>query len=137
MREDRPERPCNRDASGQVTLGRRECVGGGCGFEEEERDGYPELSPVAGGRRQSVYIERLEDGDNDKDCCPTVVEGEGEVDEELVIDGLRRMILFDDVVDLLRKRNVVLGGRVIDVCMGRPLTVTVELTKKAMMNAAM
>ena len=111
MREDRPERPCNRDASGQVTLRGGECIGGGCGFKEEEREEYEDFGPDAGGGLQGVYTERLEDGDNDEDCCPAVVEGEGEVDEELVIDGLRSMILFDDVVDVLRKRNVGIRGQ--------------------------
>lgn len=37
-REDRPERPRDRNAGGQITLGGGECVGRGGGLEEEAEE---------------------------------------------------------------------------------------------------
>ena len=48
-----------------------------------------------------VDAERLERGQDDEDSGPAVVQGEGEVDEELVRKGLGRVVLLDNVVDVL------------------------------------
>lgn len=44
--------------------------------------------------------EGLKGGQDDEDGRPTVVEREGEVDEELVGDRARRVMLLDDIVDV-------------------------------------
>ena len=50
---------------------------------------------------ESVGAEGLEEGEDDEERGPAVVEREGEVHEELVSGGLRRVVLLDDVVDVL------------------------------------
>jgi len=65
VRKDGPKRPRNRDASGEVTLRGRECVGGSCGFEEEESNEYEDFGPDASGGFQRIYAECLEEGNDD------------------------------------------------------------------------
>ena len=46
---DRPERPGDGDARGEVALRGGECVGGCCGFEDEEGEEDEDFGPDAGG----------------------------------------------------------------------------------------
>ena len=48
VREDRPERPGNRDTRGEVTLRGGECICSCCGFEEEEREEDEDFGPDSG-----------------------------------------------------------------------------------------
>ena len=82
--EDRPQGPRDGDRGGEVALGRGERVGSGGGFEEKEREEDEYFGPYACAGCECVYAEGFEEGEDDEDCCPPVVEGEGEVDEELV-----------------------------------------------------
>lgn len=101
----RPEIPSNSDASGQITLGSREGVGGGCGLEEEEGKEDKDLGPDASVVGNGVNTERGECGEDDKDGCPAMVEGERKVDEDLVCRAGRLVILFDNVVDVGNRRG--------------------------------
>lgn len=101
VREDREEREGDGDGGGEVALGGGERVGRGGALEEEEREEDEDLGPDPGGLLEGVDAEGLEGGEDDKDGGPAVVEGEGEVDEELVGPGLGRVIFLHDVVDVL------------------------------------
>ena len=57
--------------------------------------------PDAGMLFVRVVTERLECRQDDEDGGPAMVEREREVDEELVGSGLRRVMLLDDVVNVL------------------------------------
>jgi hypothetical protein len=50
---------------------------------------------------QSVDTEGFEGSEDDKDGGPSVIEGEGEVNEQLVCEACRRVMLLDNVVDVL------------------------------------
>ena len=62
---DRPERPGDGDAAGEVALRGGECVGGCCGFEEEEGEEDADFGPDAGGMCSGVYAEGFEEGEDD------------------------------------------------------------------------
>ena len=51
---------------------------------------------------EAVYAKGVESGDNDKHGRPTMVEGEGEMNEEFIAQRLRDMMLLHNVVDVLR-----------------------------------
>lgn len=99
VREDGPQGPGDRSASGQVTLGGSERVGGSGALEEEEGNEDEDLGPDTGTVGESVDAKRLEGGDNDEDGGPAVVEREGEVDEDFVAERLRSVVLLGNVVD--------------------------------------
>ena len=54
---------------------------------------------------ERVDAEGLECGEDDEDGGPAVVEREGEVDPQLVIDGRRRVEAPDDVIDVRHSRR--------------------------------
>ena len=89
------------ERGGEVALARRERVRGRGALEEEEREEDEELRPRVRRVRERVDAEGLEGGEHDEHGRPAVVEREGEVHEELVSGGLRRVMLLDDVVDVL------------------------------------
>jgi hypothetical protein len=121
VREDRPERPRDRDRGRQVALGARECVRGRRRLEEEavcearlerarakklsmdvQSEEDKDLGPDAGVVRESVDAEGLECGQENEHGRPPVVERERQVHEELVGRARRLVMLLDNVVDVLR-----------------------------------
>ena len=54
-----------------------------------------------------IVTERLESGQDDKHSSPTMIEREWKMDKEFVGSTLGFVILFDNVIDVL-KREVVL-----------------------------
>lgn len=52
---------------------------------------------------QRIDTEGFERGEDNKDGSPTMVEREGQVDEYFICVALGRVMLFDDVIDVLRK----------------------------------
>lgn len=98
--KDCPEVPGDREARGEVALGGGEGVGGCGGLEEEEGEEDEDFGPDAGVVGEGVDAEGGEGGEDDEDGGPAVVEGEGEVHEDLVGGRAGLVILFDDVVDV-------------------------------------
>jgi len=94
------ERPGNGDGTSNVTLWGGEGVGGRGGFEEQQRKEDKDFGPDAGLVDVSVDAKCLESGEDDENGGPAVVEGEGEVDPEFVIDVLATVRLLDDIVDV-------------------------------------
>lgn len=105
VRKDGPEGPGDGEARGKVTLGRGEGVGHSGGLEEEEGQEDKDLGPDAGMVGESVDTEGVEGREDDEDGGPAVVEGEGEVHEDLVRDARGLVILLDDVVDVSDRRG--------------------------------
>ena len=68
---------------------------------EEDADAGPDAGGLGGG----VVAEGLEEGEDDENGRPAVVEREGEVDEDLVGGALRLVELLHDVVDVLWRRR--------------------------------
>jgi len=100
VREDGKEGPGDGGGASEIALGGREGVGGGCGFEEEESEEDKDLGPDAGLVVDSIDAKGLEGGEDDEDGGPAVVEREGEMDPELVVDVLAAVGALDDVVDV-------------------------------------
>jgi len=98
--EDGEKGPADGDRACYVTLGGGECVCGGCGFEEEEGEEYEEFCPDSCGFDEGVYAKGFEGREEDEDGCEAVVEGEGEVNPEFVVNVLASVMLFHDVVDM-------------------------------------
>jgi hypothetical protein len=78
-----------------------------------------------------VDAESFKSRDDDENSGPAMVEGEWEMNEELVCEALRGVVFFHNIVDVLE------GGQVsqyewID---GKGLTVTAELTRRAKTKA--
>lgn len=48
-----------------------------------------------------IDAESLETSEDDEDGGPTMVQGERKMDEELISQRFRDMVLLDDVVDVL------------------------------------
>jgi len=95
--ENGKEGPGDGEASREVTFGGGKCVGGSSAFEEEQCEEDKEFGPNAS-RLGVRGAECFEDGKDDENGGPPVIEGEWEVDEELVIGGLGCVIFFDDIV---------------------------------------
>lgn len=100
VREHRPQVPSNGNARRQVSFGRREGVGGCGGLEEEKGEEHEHLRPDTGMVSERVHAKCGKCGQNDEDGGPAVIEGEREVDKDLVSGAGRLMILLDDVVDV-------------------------------------
>ena len=64
---------------------------------EEDADAGPD----AGGLGRRVVAEGFQEGEDDEDGRPTVVEPKGEVDEDFVGGALGLVELLHDVVDML------------------------------------
>lgn len=84
MSEDCPQAPGDGDAGRQVTLGRREGVGGGGSLEEEETEEHEDLGPDSSSLIRRVVAESDERSEHHEYGGPSVVQGERQVDEELV-----------------------------------------------------
>jgi len=82
--EDGPEGPGNDDGGWEITLGGGESICCCGALEEEEGKKDKDLGPDARTVSVCVDTECLESGENDEDCCPTVVQRKGEVDEEFI-----------------------------------------------------
>lgn len=55
---------------------------------------------------EAADTESVECGDDNEDGGPTMVEGEGEMDKEFISIRLGRVVLLDDVVDVLIRWEV-------------------------------
>jgi len=98
--KDGPKRPGNGDRAGEVSLRSGEGIGCSCAFQEEQSQEHKDLSPDAGGVGESIDTEGLECGKEDKDGRPAMVEGERQVNEDLVTPRIGNMVLLHDVVDM-------------------------------------
>jgi hypothetical protein len=49
-----------------------------------------------------VDAESFKSSDDNENCGPAVVEGEWEMDKELLCEALRGVVFFHDIVDVLR-----------------------------------
>lgn len=96
------ETPGDGDATGKVTFGAGESVGGGSAFEEEQGEEDENFGPDTGRVSCGVNTKGGEGREDDEEGCPSVVEGEGKVNEEFFPDRLSGVILLDDVIDVLR-----------------------------------
>ena len=74
-------------------------MGNGGGHVQGEEDA--DAGPDAGGLGRGVVTEGFQEGEDDEDGRPTVVEQEGEVDEDFVGGALGLVELLHDVVDML------------------------------------
>ncbi len=68
---------------------------------EEDEDLSPDTSLVVKG----TDTKRLEGGQDDKDSSPTVVKREWQVNKDFIGSALRRVMLFDDVVNMLAEKG--------------------------------
>jgi hypothetical protein len=100
MREDGKQGPRDGNAGWQVTFRGSESVAGGRGFEEEQRQEDKHLGPNSCAVCMCVDTESLESGKNDEEGSPTVIEREGQVNKDFVPDEVRRVNLFDDVINV-------------------------------------
>jgi hypothetical protein len=119
MSKDSPKRPSNGNGSGEIALGGGKGVGS-CGalkeepvmkYEHEGKQGIRKVNsqseedkdfgPDTGSVGEGIDTECLEAGQDDEDSGPTMVQREWKVDEELVTKALRRVELFDNIVDVL------------------------------------
>jgi len=98
--EDSEEGPGDGDGSCDVAFACGERVSGGGGFEEEETDEDEDFCPDTCGVGEGVDAKRFKEGEDDEDGCETVVEREGELDPELIIDVLSRVMFLDDIVNM-------------------------------------
>lgn len=94
------ETPGDGDATGKVTFGAGESVGGGSAFEEEQGEEDENFGPDTGRVSCGVNTKGGEGREDDEEGCPSVVEGEGKVNEEFFPDRLSGVILLDDVIDV-------------------------------------
>jgi hypothetical protein len=102
---DTEEGPGDGDGASEVTFRRGEGVGGRGGLEDEEREEDEDLGPDASAVGEGVAAECLEAGQEDEDGGPTVIEGEGKVDEEFIAQVVGSVILLDDVIDMTDSRR--------------------------------
>lgn len=98
--EDGEEGPGDGDAAGKIALGRGERVRRGGRLKEEEREEDEDLCPDAGAVREGVHAEGLEGGEQHEHGRPAVVEREGKMHPELVVQRLGGVEAPDDVVDV-------------------------------------
>jgi len=98
--EDGEKGPANGDGTCDVTLGGGEGVSGGGCFEEEEGEEDEDLGPDSCGVDEGVNAESFEGREEDEDGGEAVVEGEGEVDPEFVVNVLAGVMLLHDIVDV-------------------------------------
>lgn len=100
MGEDGPERPSNGNGGREITFGSGEGIGSGGALEKEESQEDENLGPNAGAMGESVHSKCLKSTEDNEDGSPSVVERERQVDEYFVGHFLRRMVLFDDIIDV-------------------------------------
>lgn len=102
---DTEKGPGDGDGASEVTFRGGESVGGRGGLEGEEREEDEDLGPDTSVVGVGVDAECLEAGQEDEDGGPTVIEGEGKVDEEFIAQGVGSVILLDDVIDVTDSRR--------------------------------
>ena len=83
--EDGEEGPGDSDRTREVALGRRKSVGSGGRLKEEESEEDENFRPDTRTCGNCVDAECLEGGEENEHGRPAVVEGEGEMYPELVI----------------------------------------------------
>ena len=83
--EDGEEGPGDSDRTREVALGRRKSVGSGGRLKEEESEEDEDFRPDARTCGNCVDAECLEGGEENEHGRPAVVEGEGEMYPELVV----------------------------------------------------
>lgn len=98
--KDCPEEPGDGESTGKVALGGAEGVGGSSGLKEEEGEEYKDLGPYTSMVRVGVLAECYERGKDHENGGPTVVEGEWQVNEDLVGNVCSLVMLLDDVIDV-------------------------------------
>jgi len=147
--EDGPKRPCNSDGGWKIAFGGREGIGGGCALEEETSDKNIEnrlgeekkrnysqskedkdFCPDACTMGDCVHTEGIKRSEDNENGCPTMVEREGKVDEELISIGVCAVEFLDYVVDMLER-----GVERMSWKGEKWHTVTAELTKRAKIKA--
>ena len=82
-----------------------------------------------------IVTERLESGQDDKHSSPTMIEREWKMDKEFVGSTLGFVILFDNVIDVLKRGGVKTIGHIAETTKAL-LTVTAEETNSEKMNAS-
>jgi len=98
--KDGKEGPGDGNAGGEVAFGGRKGIGGGSGLEEEEGEEDEDLCPETGLVVGGVDAESFKSRDDDENSGPAMVEGEWEMDEELVCEALRGVVFFHNIVDV-------------------------------------
>jgi len=98
--EDGKEGPTDCDRCCDVTLWSGECVSGSGGFKEEETEEDEDLCPDTWGFGKFVDAESFEGSYYYEDGSETVVEREGEMNPEFIVDVLPGVVLPHDVVDM-------------------------------------
>jgi len=100
MIKDTEDGPGNGDATGKISFGGGESVGGRSGLKEQERKEDEDVGEDTGVVTVSVHAKGLESGDEDEESRESVPEGEGEVDPKFIVDVLGGVMLLDNVVDV-------------------------------------
>jgi len=95
-----PKRPSNGNASGEITFRGRESVRSGGRLEEEIGQEDKDIGEDASALVARVHTESVKGSDEDKESRESVPQGEGQVDEYLIIDVLGDVMLPDDIVDV-------------------------------------
>jgi hypothetical protein len=98
--KDGPKRPSDGNRCWEVAFRGGEGISSGSALEEEEAQEDKDLGPDTSTVSQSIDTESLETGQDNKNSCPAMVEGEGQMDEDFIGKALRRMVLLDDIVDV-------------------------------------
>jgi len=96
--KDSPERPGNGDRAREVSLRSGEWIGCSRAFQKEQGQEHKDLSPDAGRVGERIDTKRLECGEEDKYGRPAMVEGERQVNEDLVTPRISDMILLHMIV---------------------------------------
>lgn len=123
--KDSPQGPSNGNGGRQITFWCRKGISGGSAFKEEKPKEDKNLCPNTRRMVKSIDTECLECGQDDKNSGPSMIQREGEMNEEFIGVTLSGMILFDDIVDVCdcgadeKSKNkgydVMMGGPQVDV----------------------
>ena len=90
----------SRKKLGQIFSMKLEIMVGNYLQSKEDEDFRPDTSAMV----NSIDPKGLECRQHDKDRRPSVVQREWKMDENLIGIGLRRVVLLDDIVDMLREQ---------------------------------
>lgn len=100
MDENSPEGPSNCNGGREISFGSGESVGSSRTLKEEKGEEHENFGPNAGVVVKLIDAESLETSEDDEDGGPTMVQGERKMDEELISQRFRDMVLLNDVVDV-------------------------------------
>jgi len=98
--EDGEEAEADGEGTWKITFRGTECVASRSHFEGEEGKEDEDFGPSAWSFNRSIETEGFEGGNNGENSSPAVVQGEGEMDEKLVVDRLRTVIFLHNIVDM-------------------------------------